>query len=194
MMLVADKRSTLVLTGTGDVLEPERDLMGIGSGGNYALAAARALIDSRHGCRDHRAPCHEDCGRHLRIHQRERGRRKPGKHTLMRITPSLAWACLLLAGVLEVGFTTSMRYLDWTFKLWPIVGFVGFASLSFGLLIAALQVIPLGTAYAVWTGLGAAGTALVGILYYGEPATALRLLFLALLIGSIVGLKLVSSH
>ncbi|HRK17598.1 MAG TPA: multidrug efflux SMR transporter [Hyphomicrobiaceae bacterium] len=110
------------------------------------------------------------------------------------MTQAMAWVYLLLAGVFEIGFTTSMRYIDWSLKPLPIVGFLVSASLSFGLLFLAIQTIPLGTAYAVWTGIGAAGTVLVGVLLYGEPATTARILFLTLLIGSIVGLKLVSTH
>ncbi len=104
----------------------------------------------------------------------------------------MGWVYLFLAGLFEIGFTTSMRYLDWSLKFAPLLAFLVSSVLSFGLLIAAMKTIPLGTAYAVWTGIGAAGTALVGIFYYGEPAATLRLVFLLLLIGSIVGLKLVS--
>ncbi len=106
---------------------------------------------------------------------------------------SAGWVYLILAGLFEIGFTTSMRYIDWSFRALPILSFLICASLSFMLLIAATKTVPLGTAYAVWTGVGAAGTALLGILCYGEQATLLRGLFLALLIGSIVGLKLVSA-
>ena len=106
----------------------------------------------------------------------------------------MGWIYLLLAGLLEIGFTTSMRYIDTSLRPWPIVVFLVFASASFGLLFAAMQTVPLGTAYAVWTGIGAAGTVLLGIFLYDEPATTLRLVFLTLLIGSIVGLKLVSAH
>ena len=79
MMIVADKDVSLVLTGTGDVLEPEAGVMAIGSGGNYALAAARALIDSAHGCRDHRAPFARHRRRHLRLHQPQRHHRDPAE-------------------------------------------------------------------------------------------------------------------
>ena len=72
MMIVADKDVSLVLTGTGDVLEPEAGVMAIGSGGNYALAAARALVDTRQGRRDHRAPRARYRRRHLRLHQPQR--------------------------------------------------------------------------------------------------------------------------
>ncbi len=104
----------------------------------------------------------------------------------------MAWVYLVLAGLFEIGFTTSMRYLDWSLKPWPIVAFLVCSALSFGLLIAAMKSIPLGTAYAVWTGIGAAGTVLIGMVAYSEPAETVRILLLMLLIGSIIGLKLVS--
>ncbi len=104
----------------------------------------------------------------------------------------MAWIILLFAGLFEIGFTTAMRYTDGFTKPLPTLAFLVFASASFYLLTKAAESIPLGTAYGVWTGIGAAGTVLIGIFYFGEPATALRLVFLLLLIGSIVGLKLVS--
>ena len=104
------------------------------------------------------------------------------------------WIYLLLAGVFEIGFTTSMRYLDWSLKLVPLAIFLVCSILSFTLLIAAIKTVPLGTAYAVWTGVGTAGTAVVGFAYYGEQATTLRLVFLVLLIASIAGLKAVSAE
>ena len=104
----------------------------------------------------------------------------------------MGWIYLLLAGLFEIGFTTSMRYLDWSLRPWPLTAFLVFSTLSFAFLIAAMKTVPLGTAYAVWTGIGAAGTAILGILYYNEATTTLRLVFLTLLIGSIIGLKLVS--
>ena len=106
----------------------------------------------------------------------------------------MGWVYLVLAGLFEIGFTTTMRYLGWPLKPVPLLWFLVTSTLSFVLLIWAIKTIPLGTAYAVWTGIGAAGTVVVGIFYYGEPATALRLVFLMLLIGSIVGLKLVSAE
>jgi quaternary ammonium compound-resistance protein SugE len=104
----------------------------------------------------------------------------------------MAWVLLLIAGLLEVGFTTSLRYTDNFTKFWPTAIFIVLATLSFSLLAKAAETIPLGTSYAVWTGIGAAGTVIVGIFYFGEPASALRLLFLVTLIGAIIGLKLVS--
>lgn len=106
----------------------------------------------------------------------------------------MAWVYLVLAGLFEIAFTTSMRYMGWPLKPWPLIAFLVTSTISFGLLFAATRSIPLGTAYAVWTGIGAAGTVLMGIVGYGEPADAVRLGLLVLLIGAIVGLKLVSAH
>jgi quaternary ammonium compound-resistance protein SugE len=104
----------------------------------------------------------------------------------------MAWLILLAAGLFEVGFTTCMRFSEgfrhpgWT------AGFVVSAVLSFILLERAQRAIPLGTAYAVWVGIGAAGTALVGMWLFREPVETVRLVLLAVLVGSIAGLKLVS--
>ena len=103
----------------------------------------------------------------------------------------MAWFILVLAGLFEVGFTTSMRYTAGFTKPLPTAIFFVFALASFFLLTKASEAIPLGTSYAVWTGIGAAGTVLIGILWFGEPATAWRLAFLVTLVGSIIGLKLV---
>ena len=104
----------------------------------------------------------------------------------------MAWFILIMAGLFEIGFTTSMRYTAGFTKPLPTAVFLVFAGLSFYLLTKAAETIPLGTSYAVWTGIGAAGTVIIGIFYFGEPASALRLAFLVTLIGSIIGLKLVS--
>ena len=96
--------------------------------------------------------------------------------------------------MLEITCTTIFRFTDGMTKLVPTVSFFALGFVSFYFLNRSLTGIPLGTAYAVWTGIGAAGTALVGILYYHEPATALRLVFLTTLIASIIGLKLVSAE
>ena len=101
----------------------------------------------------------------------------------------MAWTYLLLAGLFEIGFASTLKLTENFTKLWPTLIFSACILLSFILLNRALKDIPIGTAYAVWTGIGAAGTAIVGILIYKEPATALRLFFLATLIGSVVGLK-----
>lgn len=104
----------------------------------------------------------------------------------------MSWVYLIVAGVFEVGFTTCMKLSDDFSKLWPTLGFFACASTSFVLLSKATQAIPLGTAYAVWTGIGAFGTALIGIAFFKDPVGLGRIGFLMLLIGSIIGLKLVS--
>jgi len=104
----------------------------------------------------------------------------------------MAWAVLLLAGLFEVGFTTCLRLSDGFRHPWWSAGFFVSAGLSFFLLERAQRVIPLGTAYAVWVGIGAVGTAIVGIWLFREPLETARLVLLAVLVGSIIGLKLVS--
>ncbi|HWU82506.1 MAG TPA: multidrug efflux SMR transporter [Methylophilaceae bacterium] len=104
----------------------------------------------------------------------------------------MSWFLLLLAGLFEVGFTTCLKLSENFSKPWPSLGFLVCAAISFWLLTRASQAIPLGTAYAVWTGIGAMGTVMVGIYAFGDPVGTWRLLFLTLLIGSIIGLKLVS--
>jgi quaternary ammonium compound-resistance protein SugE len=103
----------------------------------------------------------------------------------------MAWFILIVAGLLEVGFTTAMRYPGVFTKVVPTAIFLAFSLLSFVMLAKASETIDLGTSYAVWTGIGAAGTVLIGILWFGEPTSALRLVFLITLIASIIGLKVV---
>lgn len=106
------------------------------------------------------------------------------------------WIILIIAGVCEVGFTfclgKSREAAGTTAALW-MLGFFLSLSLSMFLLYKATLTLPLGTAYAVWTGVGAIGTVLVGIIFFKEPAEMWRLFFLATLIGSIIGLKAVSA-
>lgn len=109
----------------------------------------------------------------------------------------MAWFYLLLAGCCEVAATTVYRYTDGLTRLWPTVWLAVLGLASLYLLHRAVSgpgddVIPVGTAYAVWTGVGAAGTVIIGIAAFGEPADVPRVTFLALLIGSLVGLKVVS--
>ena len=106
----------------------------------------------------------------------------------------MPWIYLLVAGTFEVGFTTCLKLSCGLTKLWPTVGFLVLSTVSFGLLTLATRNdrIALGTAYAVWTGIGAFGTALVGIAFFKDSMSPWRMVFLATLIGSIVGLKLVS--
>lgn len=104
------------------------------------------------------------------------------------------WILLLLAGLFEVGFTTCLKMSDGFTKLMPSLGFVLFSATSFILLNRVIKMIPLGTAYAAWTGIGAVGTVLIGIIFFKESAEMLKLFFIFLLIASIIGLKLVSAH
>jgi quaternary ammonium compound-resistance protein SugE len=102
----------------------------------------------------------------------------------------MAWAYLVLAGIFEVGFASALKLADGFTRLWPTLAFLLCLVVSLALLAKAAQMLPIGTTYAVWTGIGAAGTVLVGILFFDEPATALRLVCLATLIVSIIGLRL----
>jgi quaternary ammonium compound-resistance protein SugE len=102
----------------------------------------------------------------------------------------MAWLALIIGGLFEVGFTTSLRFVD-GFRNGPWVAvFLVSVTLSMGLLEYAGRSIPLGTAYAVWAGVGAAGTVLVGMMFFGESAHPLRLLLITGLVGCIVGLRL----
>ncbi|MBC8078603.1 MAG: multidrug efflux SMR transporter [Chloroflexales bacterium] len=103
----------------------------------------------------------------------------------------MAWLILLLAGLFEIGFTTSLKLSHNFSELWPSLAFLLCAGLSFGLLSRALKTIPLGTAYAVWSSIGAIGTVLVGIAFFSEPASFARIALLVVMIGAVVGLKLI---
>lgn len=106
----------------------------------------------------------------------------------------MAWVLLITAGVLETGFAVMLKVSDGFSKLVPTVLFAIFALASFGLLNLALKDLPVGTAYAVWTGIGAAGTATVGILALGDPASALRIVCISLIVIGAIGLQAVESH
>jgi quaternary ammonium compound-resistance protein SugE len=106
----------------------------------------------------------------------------------------MAWVYLFTAGALEIAATTIFRYTDGLSRIAPTASFFVIALASFYFLNRSLSGIPLGTAYAVWTGIGAAGTAVLGILAYGEAATLARVVLLVGLVGCIVGLKLVAEH
>ena len=103
-----------------------------------------------------------------------------------------AWAYLILAGLLEIGFASTIKLTDNFTKVLPTIIFLVFATSSFYMLTKAIEQIPIGIAYAVWTGVGASGAVIIGMLIYGEPINAMKILFLCTLIGSIVGLNLVS--
>lgn len=106
------------------------------------------------------------------------------------------WIILIVAGLFEVAFTFCLGKAKETtgneVYLWYL-GFLVALTVSMTLLVKATQTLPIGTAYAVWTGIGAVGTVLAGIIVFKEPATFLRLLFISTLIGSVIGLKLVSN-
>lgn len=103
------------------------------------------------------------------------------------------WFALLIAGLFEVGWAVGLKYTDGFSRLWPSVGTVAAMVISVGLLSWAMRDLPVGTAYAVWVGVGAVGTAIVGMILLGEPVSAARLLSLGLVVAGIVGLKLSSA-
>ncbi len=105
----------------------------------------------------------------------------------------MAWFCLLLAGLLEIGWAVGLKQTEGFTRLWPSIATVAAMIASFALLAFALKTIPIGTAYAVWTGIGAAGTAIVGMIWFSESREVLRVLCIVLIIAGAVGLKLVST-
>jgi quaternary ammonium compound-resistance protein SugE len=104
----------------------------------------------------------------------------------------MAWVVLFLAGLLEVTWAIGLKYTEGFTRLWPSVGTAVALVGSMGLLGIALRTLPLGTAYAVWTGIGTIGTTVLGVVLFGEPATAFRLGCIALIVAGILGLKLAS--
>jgi quaternary ammonium compound-resistance protein SugE len=104
----------------------------------------------------------------------------------------MAWAYLFVAGLFEVSWAVGLKYTQGFSRLAPSLVTVAGMALSLGFLGLALKTLPIGTAYAVWTGIGAVGTAALGIYLFGEPATALRLACIALIVSGIVGLKIVA--
>jgi quaternary ammonium compound-resistance protein SugE len=104
----------------------------------------------------------------------------------------MAWIYLALAGLSEIGWAVGLKYTHGFTRLVPSLLTVLSMAVSLGLLGLALKSLPLGTAYAVWTGIGTVGTAVLGIALFGEPATAARLVCIGLIVSGIVGLKLVA--
>jgi quaternary ammonium compound-resistance protein SugE len=104
----------------------------------------------------------------------------------------MAWIFLFFAGLFEIGWAIGLKYTEGFSRPLPTLLTVASMIVSLGLLGLALKTLPVGTAYAVWTGIGTVGTALLGIWLLGEPATALRLACIALIVCGIVGLKLVA--
>jgi len=105
----------------------------------------------------------------------------------------MAWIYLLAAGLLEIGWAIGLKYTEGFTRLWPSVATLLAMIGSFGLLAEALKSIPLGTGYAVWTGIGAVGTAIVGMIYFGESRDLLRILCLVLIVGGVAGLRFAST-
>lgn len=106
------------------------------------------------------------------------------------LSPSAAWALLLLAGLLEVIWAAGLKTTEGFTRLWPSVGVIAVAWLSFWLLGLAMRTLPAGTAYAVWVGIGAAGTVIAGIVLLGESASLARLGCVGLILAGVIGLKL----
>jgi len=106
----------------------------------------------------------------------------------------LAWLALLVAGLFEVGWATAMKVSDGFTRLGPTILTFALMLVSFGLLSYAMRSLPLGTAYTVWTGVGAVGSALVGILFMQESSDPVRLICLALILAGIIGLRLTAAH
>lgn len=104
----------------------------------------------------------------------------------------MAWIYLTVAGLFEIGWAIGLKYTDGFTRLLPSLWTLASMILSIVLLGLALRTLPVGTAYAVWTGIGAVGTAALGIYLFGEPATVARLLCIGLILAGIVGLKLVT--
>ena len=102
----------------------------------------------------------------------------------------MPWIVLVIAGLFEVGWAIGLKYTEGFTRLWPSVGTVAAMVFSVALLGWAMRSLPVGTAYAVWTGIGAVGTVILGIVLFQEPATAARLLCVAMILAGIVGLKL----
>jgi quaternary ammonium compound-resistance protein SugE len=102
----------------------------------------------------------------------------------------MAWILLLVAGFFEVGWAIGLKYTEGFTRPWPSVLTLGAMIISVVLLGVAMKSLPVGTSYAVWVGVGAVGTAILGMVLFGEPATAGRLLSLGLIVAGIVGLKL----
>jgi len=108
------------------------------------------------------------------------------------MSSGLAWGLLVLAGLFETAWAVGLKYTAGFTRLWPTVATLAAIVVSMGLLGVAAKQLPIGTAYAVWTGIGAVGTVIVGVWLFGEPASLLRLGCLALIVAGILGLKFVA--
>ncbi|HYN79151.1 MAG TPA: quaternary ammonium compound efflux SMR transporter SugE [Lamprocystis sp. (in: g-proteobacteria)] len=106
----------------------------------------------------------------------------------------MAWLLLIIAGLFEIGWAIGLKYTHGFTKLWPSVGTIAAMVISLALLGVAMKSLPVGTSYAVWVGVGAVGTAILGIILLGEPANTGRVVSLSLIVAGIVGLKLFSGQ
>ncbi|MBH8563995.1 quaternary ammonium compound efflux SMR transporter SugE [Nostoc sp. CENA67] len=106
----------------------------------------------------------------------------------------MAWVYLVIAGLLEIAWAIGLKYTQGFTKLVPSITTIVCVILSFSLLSLSLRTLPVGTAYAVWTGIGAIGTAVLGIVLFREPATLGRMMCISLIVAGVVGLRFVSSH
>ncbi len=104
----------------------------------------------------------------------------------------MAWLIVIVAGLFEIGWAIGLKYTDGFTRLWPTIGTAASMIVSLGLLGVAMKTLPVGTAYAVWVGVGAVGTVILGIVLLDEPANVARMISVALIIAGIVGLKLAS--
>jgi quaternary ammonium compound-resistance protein SugE len=105
---------------------------------------------------------------------------------------SVAWVYLFIAGVFETVWAVGLKYTEGFTRLWPSVGTLAAMAVSIYFLAAAVKTLPIGTAYAVWTGIGTMGAVILGIALFGEPASVPRLVCITLILAGILGLKLVS--
>ena len=102
----------------------------------------------------------------------------------------MPWIILVLAGLFEIGWAIGLKYTEGFTRLWPSVGTIAAMAVSLGLLGIAMKSLPVGTAYAIWVGVGAVGTVILGIVLFDEPVNALRIGSVALIIAGLLGLKL----
>jgi quaternary ammonium compound-resistance protein SugE len=102
----------------------------------------------------------------------------------------MAWLCLILGGLFEIGFTTSLRFVDGFRNVPWTIAFLVSVAISMVLLELASRTIPMGTAYAVWGGIGAVGTVAVGMIFFNEPTELIRILLILVIVGAIAGLRL----
>ncbi|MDQ0589954.1 quaternary ammonium compound-resistance protein SugE [Variovorax paradoxus] len=115
------------------------------------------------------------------------------RRLVRRMESHMAWMLLLVAGLLEVGWAIGLKYTDGFTKLWPSIFTIAAMVISVVLLGIAMKSLPVGTSYAIWVGVGAVGTAILGIFLFGESAAPGRLVSLGLIVAGIAGLKLASS-